>query len=99
MPLHTDGLCARDIGGGIVDEEALCRVLQDKKIAGAALDVVENEPPKKDHPLFRLDNVIFTPHIGALTFEAAKRGEWGAAEEVIRVLEGKRPKNPVIERK
>ena len=85
--------------GGIVDEEALCRVLQDKKIAGAALDVVENEPPKKDHPLFRLDNVIFTPHIGALTFEAAKRGEWGAAEEVIRVLEGKRPKNPVIEGK
>lgn len=85
--------------GGIVDEEALCRVLQDKKIAGAALDVVESEPPKKDHPLFQLDNVIFTPHIGALTFEAAKRGEWGAAEEVIRVLEGKRPKNPVIEGK
>jgi D-3-phosphoglycerate dehydrogenase len=85
--------------GGIVNEETLCRALRDKKIAGAALDVVENEPPKKDHPLFRVDNVIFTPHIGALTFEAAKRGEWGAAEEVIRVLEGKRPKNPVIEGK
>ncbi|MGH7826683.1 MAG: NAD(P)-dependent oxidoreductase, partial [Candidatus Binatia bacterium] len=83
--------------GGIVDEDALFRVLKQKKIAGAALDVIENEPPPKDHPLFKLDNVILTPHLGALTFEASRRGEWGAAEEAIRVLEGKRPKNPVIE--
>jgi len=83
--------------GGIVDEEALYCILRDKKIKGAALDVVENEPPPKDHPLFKLDNVIFTPHLGAVTWEASKRGEWGAAEEVIRVLEGKKPKNPVNE--
>jgi D-3-phosphoglycerate dehydrogenase len=82
--------------GGIVNEDALCRALKQSKIAGAALDVVENEPPAKDHPLFELDNVILTPHIGALTFEASKRGEWGAAEDVIRVLEGKKPKNPVV---
>jgi D-3-phosphoglycerate dehydrogenase len=82
--------------GGIVDEEALWRVLNERKIAGAALDVVEDEPPAKDHPLLRLDNVILTPHIGAMTLEAAKRGEWGAAQEVIRVLEGKRPMNPVL---
>lgn len=82
--------------GGIVTEDALCRALKQKKIAGAALDVVENEPPAKDHPLFELDNVILTPHIGALTFEASKRGEWGAAEDVIRALEGKKPKNPVV---
>jgi D-3-phosphoglycerate dehydrogenase / 2-oxoglutarate reductase len=83
--------------GGIVNEDALWSTLKQRKIAGAALDVVENEPPAKNHPLFRLDNVVLTPHIGALTFEAAKRGEWGAAEEVIRVLEGKKPKNPVVE--
>jgi D-3-phosphoglycerate dehydrogenase len=83
--------------GGIVNEDALWRALTQKKIAGAALDVVENEPPQKDHPLFQLDNVILTPHIGALTLEASKRGEWGAAEEVIRVLGGKKPKNPVVE--
>jgi D-3-phosphoglycerate dehydrogenase len=82
--------------GGIVKEAALCRVLEEGKIAGAALDVVEDEPPVKDHPLFQLRNVILTPHVGALTFEASKRGEWGAVEEVIRVLEGKRPKNPVV---
>lgn len=83
--------------GGVVDEEALQRALKDKTIAGAALDVVGNEPPPKDHPLFNLDNVIFSPHLGAVTWEASKRGEWGAAEEVIRVLEGKKPKNPVFE--
>jgi len=83
--------------GGIVDEDALYRALKQKKVAGAALDVVENEPPVKDHPLFQLDNVVLTPHLGAVTFEASQRGEWGAAEEVIRVLEGKKPKNPVVQ--
>ncbi len=83
--------------GGIVDEDALCQVLQQKKIAGAALDVIADEPPSKDHPLFKLDNVLWTPHIGALTLEATERGEWGAAAEVIRVLERKRPKNPVVD--
>ena len=83
--------------GGIVNEDALWRALKGKKIAGAALDVVEHEPPAKDHPLFQLDNVILSPHIGALTLEASKRGEWGAAEDVIRVLEGKKPKNPIVE--
>jgi len=83
--------------GGIVDEEALCAVLRDGKIAGAALDVIANEPPSKNHPLFKLDNVLWTPHLGAVTLEASERGEWGAAEEVIRVLENKRPKNPVVD--
>lgn len=83
--------------GGIVDEGALYETLRRKSIAGAALDVAENEPPPKNHPLFELDNVICTPHLAGLTPEAMKRGEWGAAEEVIRVLEGNRPKNAVIE--
>ena len=83
--------------GGIIDEAALLRVLQKKAIAGAALDVAADEPPKKDHPLFKLDNVLWTPHLGAVTLEASERGEWGAAEEVIRVLERKRPKNPVVD--
>jgi D-3-phosphoglycerate dehydrogenase len=83
--------------GGIVNEDALWHALKERQIAGAALDVVENEPPAQNHPLFQLDNVVLTPHIGALTLEASKRGEWGAAEDVIRVLEGKKPKNPVVE--
>jgi D-3-phosphoglycerate dehydrogenase len=82
--------------GGIVVEDALYTALSEKQIAGAALDVMEDEPPPKDHPLFRLDNALFTPHLGAVTAEASWKGEWGAAEEVIRVLEGKAPRNPVI---
>jgi D-3-phosphoglycerate dehydrogenase len=82
--------------GGIADEQALLEVLRQKKIAGAALDVMADEPPAKGHPLLNLDNVLWTPHLGAMTLEAAQRGEWGAAAEVIRVLEGKRPKNPVV---
>jgi D-3-phosphoglycerate dehydrogenase len=85
--------------GGVVDEEALHKSLAEKRIAGAAIDVLETEPPRKDHPLLALDNVLLTPHIGGATREAAKRGEWGAAEEVVRVLEGKPPRNPVFQLK
>ena len=83
--------------GGVVDEDALYRCLSERRIAGAAIDVMEAEPPRRDHPLLGLDNVILTPHIGGSTREATKRGEWGAAEEVVRVLEGKRPRNPVFQ--
>lgn len=83
--------------GGIVDESALLKALRDKRLAGAALDVIAEEPPPKDHPLLNLENVIWTPHLGAVTLEASERGEWGAAEEVIRVLENKKPKNPVVD--
>jgi D-3-phosphoglycerate dehydrogenase len=83
--------------GGIIDEEALGAVLRERRIAAAALDVVADEPPAKNHPLIQLDNVLWTPHLGAVTLEASERGEWGAAAEVIRVLESKRPKNPVVD--
>ena len=83
--------------GGIIDEDALCSALLEGAIAGAALDVIASEPPADDHPLIHLDNVLWTPHLGAVTLEASERGEWGAAREVIRVLESKRPKNPVVD--
>ena len=82
--------------GGVVDEDALVHCLRDKRIAGAAIDVMESEPPRGDHPLLALDNVLLTPHIGGSTREAQRRGEWGAAEEVMRVLRGERPHNPVV---
>jgi D-3-phosphoglycerate dehydrogenase len=83
--------------GGVLDEDALYQCLVEKRIAGAAIDVLEAEPPRKDHPLLKLDNVLLTPHIGGSTREATLRGERGAAEEVVRVLEGKRPRNPVFQ--
>ena len=82
--------------GGIIEEQALFEALRDGRIAGAAVDAMAQEPPSTDHPLFTLSNVLLTPHIGGGTTEASTRGEWGAAQEVVRVLEGGRPKNPVI---
>lgn len=58
--------CAR---GGLIDETALYDALHEGHLAGAALDVFEDEPPT-DLPLFRLDNIVFTPHLGASTQEA-----------------------------
>ena len=81
----------------IIDGQALLEALREKKIAGAASDVIESEPSPNNHPLFNLANVLWTPHLGVVPKEASARGEWGAAHEVIRVLEGKRPKNPVDE--
>jgi D-3-phosphoglycerate dehydrogenase len=81
--------------GGVVDEKALYKVLSERRIAGAAIDVLETEPARKDDPLIGLDNVLFSPHIGGSAREATTRGERGAAEEVVRVLEGKKPRNPV----
>jgi D-3-phosphoglycerate dehydrogenase len=82
--------------GGVVDEKALYKVLSERRIAGAAIDVLETEPARKDDPLIGLDNVLFSPHIGGSAREATTRGERGAAEEVVRVLEGRQPRHPVF---
>ncbi len=54
--------------------KALCRALQQKIIAGAALDVIAEEPPEKDHPLFMLDNVLWTPHLGSGDLGSVRTG-------------------------
>jgi len=79
--------CAR---GGIIDENALYNSLKEGKIRGAALDVYENEPPKNS-PLLTLDNIVFTPHIGASTKEAQIRAGTITAEQVLKVLKNEKP--------
>ncbi len=80
--------------GPIWDEKALCQILKEGKIAGAASDVYEVEPASKGHPLFELENFVGTPHMAAHTEEALRRMSM-VAEDVIRVLEGKVPIHPV----
>jgi len=80
--------------GPIWDEKVLYRVLKEKRIAGAGSDVYEVEPAAKGHPLFDLENFVGTPHMAAHTEEALRRMSL-VAEDVIRVLEGKAPLNPV----
>lgn len=80
--------------GPIIDEAALASALDNKQLAGAALDVLETEPPTRS-PLLGRDNVIFTPHTGFYSEESLLELQTKAAEEVVRVLEGKAPLNPV----
>ena len=84
--------------GPIVDEDALYECLKDKVIAGAAVDVYSNQPPK-DSPLLSLDNIITTPHMGAYTYESIMNMGMMSVRNVINVLNKTRPKyvvNPQV---
>lgn len=74
--------------GGVVSEADLAQALKDKTIAGAAVDVYEEEPPAKDHPLFGLDNVVVTPHIAAYTDDAIDNMSIQSAQNTVDVLTG-----------
>ena len=83
--------CAR---GGLIDELALAKAIQEKRIAGAALDVFENEPPKGS-PLLALPQVVLTPHLGASTEEAQVAVAVEVAQSLIDFFSGKGTKNAV----
>lgn len=85
--------CAR---GGIVDETALHAALSGGQIRGAGLDVFVSEPPRKDDPLFQLDNVVFSPHIAGVTREAAHRMAVTCAQNVLDRLDGKLDRAMVV---
>jgi D-3-phosphoglycerate dehydrogenase len=80
--------------GPIVDEAALAQALDAGQLAGAALDVMPKEPTT-DSPLFGRANVIITPHTSFYSEESLVDLQTKAAEEVVRVLQGEAPKNPV----
>lgn len=80
--------------GPIIDEQALADALDAGLVAGAALDVLPQEPPSSS-PLFGRNNVILTPHMSFYSVESLVDLQTKASEEVVRVLTGKPPRNPV----
>jgi D-3-phosphoglycerate dehydrogenase len=81
--------------GGLVDEQAVAGALKAGRLAGAALDVLAQEPPAADHPLRQAPNVILTPHLAFYSREAVVELQTKAAEEVARALRGEPPRSPV----
>jgi len=81
--------------GPVIDEPALIKALQEKWIAGAGLDVFEKEPVDPDNPLFKMDNVVVTPHSASASDVASERCRTSVGQEVARVLSGQWPKNVV----
>lgn len=77
--------------GALIDEKALVEALKNQTIAGAGLDVQEEEPPKEDSPLYQLDNVILTPHMGWKGLETRQRLVSILARNIKAYLEG----NPI----
>ncbi len=77
--------------GEMVDEDALVAALAEKRLAGAGLDVMAQEPPPADPPLFKFDNVVLTPHLATITDLAYRNMCVEVATQVAHVLQGKPP--------
>ncbi|MEK0314167.1 phosphoglycerate dehydrogenase [Cohnella sp. 56] len=84
--------CAR---GGIIDEQALIEAIDAGRVAGAAFDVFEEEPPAADHPFLKHPKVIVTPHLGASTVEAQENVAIDVSEQLLHILRGEPYKNAV----
>lgn len=84
--------------GPIIDQPALYQALVTRQISGAAVDVLEQEPPDPDDPLLKLDNILITPHIASWTVEAVVQLRRETAANVVTVLQGKLPRS-IVNRK
>jgi phosphoglycerate dehydrogenase-like enzyme len=77
--------------GPLVDERALVEALEDGHLGGAGIDVYDPQPPTPDHPLYRFDHVVLTPHVASSTREGRRRMGLTVVEDVLRALRGERP--------
>jgi D-3-phosphoglycerate dehydrogenase len=81
--------------GRVVDEPTLIAALQAGKLAGAGLDVLEDEPPDPNNPLLHMDNVVVTPHMASYSNESNVARRQRVGEEIAAVLSGRKPRNVV----
>jgi D-3-phosphoglycerate dehydrogenase len=93
--LPRGALLVNTARGELVVEADLVAALESGRLAGAALDVLREEPPRPGHPLLRRDDVIVTPHIGGHTEEATEAMARTAVAELLAVLSGGKPRHPV----
>jgi len=84
--------CAR---GEIINFDDFIRIMKEKKISGAAFDLLDEAPPRMDNPLLQLDNLIVSPHCAAHSIEAFRNMSLHAAQGIVDVLEGREPEWPV----
>lgn len=87
--MKTTSILINTSRGGVIDTKALIKALKEGWIAGAGLDVFDEEPLPKNHPLTSLDNVVLTPHIGASTVEAQERASMEIVEKIIEFFKSK----------
>ena len=95
LQMKPEALLINTARGALVDEQALANALDEGQLAGAALDVLETEPPLDDSPLLKRDNVILTPHTAFYSEEALLELQTKATEDVVRVLLGDQPRYPI----
>ena len=94
--MKPDAFILNTARGGIINESALYKALKNGWIRGAGIDAYVKEPPLPDeNPLLELNNIMVTPHIAGGTKEAAVKMATHAAEEILRVLQGKQPMHPI----
>jgi D-3-phosphoglycerate dehydrogenase / 2-oxoglutarate reductase len=93
--MKSNAVLVNTARGMVVDQVALAEALDAKVIQGAACDVWEYEPAKPEHPLFKCANFIGTPHIAGISVESTIDNRTKQAQEVVRVLSGQPPLNPV----
>ncbi|WP_253736883.1 hydroxyacid dehydrogenase [Halohasta salina] len=93
--LGEHGILINTSRGGVVDKDALLEALDTDTIAGAGIDNFEDEPPGANHPIYEHSEVIMTPHIAGVTYDALERMSRGAAANVRAVYEGELPASTV----
>jgi phosphoglycerate dehydrogenase-like enzyme len=89
--MKPDAVLINTCRGPVVDEQALYQALKDKRIGGAGLDVLVEEPPEKNHPLFALPNVTLTPHSAGPTWENWLGRFRNGFDNIQRVAAGRKP--------
>lgn len=94
--LKSSAIVINTARGGVIDENALVEALSSGQLAGAGMDVFEDEPPSAGHPLSQLDQVILTPHSAGMTRECAERMAISSAQNIIDFFGGKLNRSLVV---